>query len=98
MSEVRCQRSEVSNDRGSAPPPTFHNAGTAGIPISDIWFLSSGSDAAACASLLPRYQRSDIRDQRSEMISALAFSALRQRCRVTELVISEFRYLPSARG
>jgi hypothetical protein len=57
----------------------------AGILISDIWFLSSGSGAAVRASLLPRYQRSDDRDQRSEMIPDLAFPALRQRCRVTEL-------------
>ena len=38
--------------------------------------------AAACASLLPRYPRSDIGDER---ISGLAFAALRQRQSLAEI-------------
>ena len=55
---------------GIALLPAFHKRQSpAGILISDIWFLSSGSDAAVRASLLPRIrcQRSEVRNQKRSL-------------------------------
>ena len=90
MPEGRDQGSGIRNDAWRDPPQVSDKRqGVAEILISDLRSLSSdpGSGAAACASLLPRIQRTDVRDQKRSL--ALAFPALRERRGLTEVLISD---------
>jgi hypothetical protein len=55
------------------------NAGWRRIGCSAVLIFCRSGTAAACASLLPRYRKTEVGDQKSQLVLALASVALRQR-------------------